>query len=433
MFPTGKRGTMRGSGGRDAAEGSGDRIILHIDMDAFYAQVEQLLRPDLRGKPVIVGLGTFRRSVVAACSYEARAFGVRAGMPRYKALELCPQAVVVGSSMESYTYFSKKVQEVFDDFTPIVEPASIDEAFLDVSGCMKLYPDPVSLAAALKAEIRRRLDLVCSVGISVNKHLAKVASALEKPDGLTTMWPHELSEKLFPLDVSKLYGVGPVTAVAMNSIGIFKIGDLAEAPSDLLRARFGSNGEHFKRIANGQDDAPVRSHEDLSDEKSISHSRTFAYDSADFDFLYSAILHLSDKVVSRMLGRGFVARTVTLQVRFADFTTITRDKSLPGPTDNLQTIYKTACELLPLARARRETVRLLCVRVSNLSRKNSTSQTSLFSDHSLEKQGRVSDAVERIRDKFGKKSIVRAGSLQFIEGKNRRTAPASDSGEDPAE
>jgi DNA polymerase-4 len=392
-------------------------VILHVDMDAFYAQVEQMLKPELRGKPVVVGLGSSRRGVVTACSYEAKAFGIKAGMPGYQAMKLCPEAVAVKGSMESYVYISKRTREVFDDFTPIVEPASIDEAFLDVSGCMKLYADPVSLASELKAEMKRRLDLVCSVGVSVNKHLAKVASALEKPDGLTTMWPHELSEKLFPLEVSRLYGVGPVATRILNGLGITRIGELARAPVSLLKKHLGSSGEHFKRIANGQDDSPVHCHDDLSDEKSISHSRTFDYDSSDIEFLHSVILHLSDKVVSRMKGGGFVAGTVSLMVRFADFTTITRDRSLRVPTDSVELVYETARALLPDRRARREKVRLLGVKVSSLSRGNRVDQLGLFEDTGSERRRTADDAVEGIRRKFGKKSIVRAGSLRFIERK----------------
>jgi DNA polymerase-4 len=420
MFPTGKRGTMRGGG--DAA-GPPGRLILHVDMDAFYAQVEQLLKPRLRGRPVIVGLGASRRSVVTACSYEARAFGIKAGMPRFQALKLCPQAIAVKGSMDSYTYFSEKVREIFNEFTPIVEPASIDEAFLDVTGCMALYSDAASLAASLKREVKSRLGLTCSVGISDNKHLAKVASALEKPDGLTTIWPHELREKLFPLEVSRLYGVGPVTACTMNRLGLHSIGELAEAPLSLLNKHFGSSGEHFKRIANGQDDSPVRRVADMSSEKSMSHSCTFEHDSADIEYLHSVILHLSDKVVSRMKVRGFLARTVSLQVRFADFNTITRDNSLQIPTDNLEMIYSVARTLLPADRVRRKQVRLLGVRVSNLSKADAAGQIALFENPTMEKQHRAADAVESIRRKFGKKSIVRAGSLRFTGRGNRQTLP----------
>lgn len=418
MFQPGKRGTMRG-GDICAASGMPQRVILHVDMDAFYAQVEQLLRPELRGKSVIVGLGDFRRGVVTACSYEARAFGVKAGMPGLEAIRLCPDAIVVRGSMDSYTYFSGKVREVFSDFTPIVEPASIDEAYLDVTGCMRLHTDAVALAASVKAEMRRRLSLICSVGVSVNKHLAKVASALEKPDGLTTMWPHELRTKLFPLDVSKLYGVGPVATRNLNSLGIYRVGDLAEAPVSLLKTCLGSSADHFKKIANGQDNSPLHTHDNMSSEKSISHSKTFSCDTSDIEYLRSAILHLSDKVVSRMKGRGFLAATVSLKVRFADFTTITRDRSFRQPTDDIRMVYRTACDQLPEDRVKREKVRLLGVRVANLSERRSDGQSMLFNDSLCEKHDRAACAVEYVRAKFGKSSIIRAGSLVFV-GKRPR-------------
>lgn len=417
MFPTGKRGTMRGGGGLDRGPATSDKVILHVDMDAFYAQVEQMLKPDLRGKPVIVGLGRSRRGVVTACSYEAKAFGIKAGMSGYEALKLCPHAEVVRGSMDTYTYFSEKTREVFGDFTPIVEPASIDEAYLDISGCMTRYSDAVALASALKAEMKRRVALVCSVGVSVNKHLAKISSALEKPDGLTTMWPHELRDKLWPLSVSKIYGIGPVTTRTLNNIGIFRIGELAEAPISLLKRHLGSGAEHFKRIANGEDVSPVHRHEELSDEKSISHARTFNYDSADIEYLHSVILHLSDKVVSRMKKGGFLTRTVSLRVRFSDFTTITRDKSLQRPTEKVETVYETARSLLPLRRVAREKVRLLGVKVTSLSRAESIPQMTLFGDTRSERQIIAANAVEDIRRKYGKESIVRAGSLKFIESR----------------
>lgn len=417
MFPTGKRGTMRGREASPSHHSSAERVILHVDMDAFYAQVEQLLQPELRGKPVIVGIGSSRRGVVTACSYEAKAFGVKAGMPGYQALELCPDAITVRGSMDRYVDFSKRTREVFAHFTPIVEPASIDEAFLEVTACMKLFGDPVSLAAALKDEMKDRVGLTCSVGVSYNKHFAKVASALEKPDGLTTIWRHEIRDKMFPLKVSKLYGVGPVTTKTLNEIGIHTVGQLAEAPLALLKKHIGSAGEHFKRVANGEDVSTVHDHDDLSDEKSISHSRTFDYDSGDIEYLHSVLLHLTDKVVSRMKAGHFFAKTITLKVRFADFTTITRDRSINCCTDDVQRIYRTARSLLPTTRVKKEKVRLLGVRVSNLTKLGSEQQFALFDDSRSEKRGRAADVVEDIRKKFGKESVVRGGSLRYLDKK----------------
>ncbi len=395
-----------------------ERAILHVDMDAFFAQVEQLHRPELRGKPLLVGLSASRRGVVATCSYEARAFGVRSGMPMGKALELCPTATVVAGSMGAYSHYAEKIREIFCEFSPYVEVISIDEAYLDITDSLRIHPDPVEVAVDLKREVRNRLHLICSIGVSSNKHLAKVASPLDKPDGLTTMWPHELEDKFFPLDVSKLYGVGPVTTARLNALGIVRIGQLARMSVDQLKREFGSNGEHFKRIANGLDDSPVLTHIDKPDPKSISHEKTFESDSEDFRLLDSVILHLTDKVVSRMKKRRFVAGTITLRVRFADFETITRARSVSMPTDDVERIYEVARSLLPRQLAVKKKIRLLGVRVNNLSKSRPADQPSLFSDKDMNRKRVTGDAVEQIRQKYGKYSIVRAGSLTYLQKKS---------------
>jgi DNA polymerase-4 len=420
MFPTGRRGTMRD---RQLGDSAGkERVVLHVDMDAFYAQVEQLHRPELRGIPLIVGLGDSRRGVVATCSYEARAFGVRSGMPIGEALRLCPQATVVAGSFDAYEYYAEKIRDIFREFTPLVEPTSIDEAYLDVTKSLSIYRDGVTVAGELKRRIKEMLSLICSVGVSVNKHLAKVASALEKPDGLTTMWPEELPSKFFVLDVSKLFGVGPVTTQHLNEIGIFKVGQLAEAPLPLLTRRFGVMGEHFRRIANGLDDSPVKPHDDLPHERSMSHEHTFEYDINDFELIDSVILYLTDKVVQRLKKRQFVARTITLRVRYADFKTITRDKTISRPTDDVHTIFRIARSLLPEKEAKERTIRLLGVRVSKLTEIDDDDQISLFVNENSARQRIAANVVEQIRSKFGKSSIARAGSLHYIERREQKKA-----------
>jgi DNA polymerase-4 len=418
MFQLGGRGTMRDGKLYSEDKFRLERAILHVDMDAFFAQVEQLHRPELRGKPLLVGLSASRRGVVATCSYEARAFGVRSGMPMGKALELCPTATVVAGSMGAYSHYAEKIREIFCEFSPYVEVISIDEAYLDITDSLRIHPDPVEVAVDLKREVRNRLHLICSIGVSSNKHLAKVASPLDKPDGLTTMWPHELEDKFFPLDVSKLYGVGPVTTARLNALGIVRIGQLARMSVDQLKREFGSNGEHFKRIANGLDDSPVLTHIDKPDPKSISHEKTFESDSEDFRLLDSVILHLTDKVVSRMKKRRFVAGTITLRVRFADFETITRARSVSMPTDDVERIYEVARSLLPRQLAVKKKIRLLGVRVNNLSKSRPADQPSLFSDKDMNRKRVTGDAVEQIRQKYGKYSIVRAGSLTYLQKKS---------------
>ena len=397
-----------------------DRVVMHVDMDAFYAQVEQMHRPELRGKPIIVGLGAPKRGVVATCSYEAREYGVKSGMSAVEALRLCPPAILVQGSMDSYVHYAELIRGIFREFTPCVEPTSIDEAFLDVTASLKIFPDPVDIAKSLKKEVLNRLGLTCSVGMSVNKHIAKIASALEKPDGLTAIWPHEFDEKFFPLDVGKIYGVGPVTRRTLNEVGIFTVGDLANADRRSLSKRLGVNAAHLIKVAKGLDDSPVHAHEDQADEKSISHESTFDRDSRDLSFMHSVILHLTDKVRSRMRKGCFYARTVTLRVRFADFETISRAHSLEEVTDDVSLIYETARSLLPVEKALRKGVRLLGVRASNLSKTNHTEQISLFDDRASAKKHDVQEAVELVRKRFGKKSIVRAGSLKFLSGSPAR-------------
>jgi len=415
----GKRGTMRGGIAEKSAQPT-DRVIMHVDMDAFYAQIEQKLRPELRGKPVIVGASDRQHGVVATCSYEAREFGVRAGMSAREAFELCPHAVPVLRSLETYTYFSAVIHAIFERFTPIVEPASIDEAYLDTTGCSKIHNSPLSLACGLKDAIRREVGITCSVGIATNKHLAKVASALNKPDGLTTLWPYELREKLHPLDVSRLLGVGPVTSKYFHDSGIRTIEQLVNMPDGKLEALLGKTGLYFKRIAEGKDESPVHTLEVLPDEKSMSHERTFNPRNADIDFIHSVILDLSDRVASRLKAGGFLGRTITLKVKYSDFTRITRDRSIPIYTRKVETIYKTAKSLLPQDRPILKTVRLIGVRVSNLVKEDEGSvQPSLFGPGDQCRESRASDAIESVRSKYGRNAILRAGSLKFLDSGRR--------------
>lgn len=418
MFITGKRGTMRGGIAGKSARPA-DRVIMHVDMDAFYAQIEQNLRPELRGKPVIVGAGDRRRGVVTACSYEARKYGVRAGISAIEAFKLCPQAIPVRGSMDTYIHYSGLTRNIFDRFTPVVEPASIDEAYLDTTGCDRLYDSPIALACDLKSAIRKEIGITCSVGISTNKHLAKVASALDKPDGLTTLWPDELVEKLHPLDVSRLYGLGPVTAQGFYLRGIRTIGELVNTEDSDLEQLLGKTGLYFKRIAEGCDDSPVHPRDEMSAEKSMSHERTFNSQNADVDFIHSVILDLSDRVASRLRARGFLTRTITLKLRYSDFKTITRDKSIHVYTRKVETIFNTARSLIPGGRPVFKSIRLIGVRASNLTREETSSQPELFDQLEESRDTRASNAIESVRSKFGRDAICRAGSMKFLDTKKR--------------
>ncbi len=409
---------MRGGIAGKSARPS-DRVIMHVDMDAFYAQIEQKLRPELRGKPVIVGAGDRRRGVVTACSYEARKYGIRAGISAIEAFRLCPHAIPVRGSMDTYVHYSGLIRNIFDRFTPLVEPASIDEAYLDTTGCGRLYGNPIALACALKSAVREEIGITCSVGISTNKHLAKVASALNKPDGLTTIWADELVERLHPLDVSRLYGLGSVTAQGFYNKGIRTIGELVNMPDSEIESLLGKTGLYFKRIAEGCDDSPVHSRGEMSAEKSMSHERTFNAQNADVDFVHSVILDLSDRVASRLKAGGFLTRTITLKLRYSDFKTITRDKSIPVYTRKVETIFITARSLIPVDRPILKSVRLIGVRAANLVPGETSTQSGLFDELEESRDTRASDAIESVRSKFGRDAICRAGSMKFLDTRKR--------------
>src|SRR5437899_2006871 len=283
------------------------RAILHVDMDAFYASVEQRDHPDLRGKPVIVGAGPRDRGVVAAASYEARKFGVHSAMPSRTAYKLCPQGVFVRPNMEKYAEVSRQVMAILRSFTPLVQPLSIDEAFLDVSGSTAQFGDPVAIAKRIKAEIRSGTALTASVGVAPNKFLAKLASDLHKPDGLTVITDADKVQILAPLPVSKVWGVGKVTEKRLHELGIRTIGDLQRLPLDELRQRFGNTADHLHALARGEDNREVETDEES---KSISSEHTFDEDTADLDRIKKCLLEQCEEVGLRLRQEKLAAVTV---------------------------------------------------------------------------------------------------------------------------
>jgi DNA polymerase-4 len=389
------------------------RVILHIDMDAFFAQVEQMKNPALRGKPIIVGGDAGHRGVVAACSYEARRYGIHSAMSSTEARRRCPHAIFVGGNLTNYVYISAQILDILNNYTPIVEPASIDEAYLDVTDSYHLYKNPKNLAKHLKQCIKNNLQLTCTVGIAENKLLAKTASDMNKPDGLNTLWMHELEDKFFTMEIRKLRGVGPQTEKALLGLGIKTIGDLKDYPEKKLSQHFGLHGEHLSRMACGLSDTPVHSYDEMEDEKSMSHEHTLYEDSSDLIFLKSLMITLTDKVVTRLKKAQFLARTVRLKVRYSDFKTITREVTLNSMTDDVTTIYKTALGLLPEKDILTKKVRLIGIGVTKLHESVETPQIELFDEDSISKKRKCGDVVEDIRDKYGKFSIVRASSLPY--------------------
>jgi DNA polymerase-4 len=390
-----------------------DRIILHLDMDAFFAQVEQVKNPALRGKPIIVGGEAGNRGVVATCSYEARKYGIHSAMSAAKAKQLCPHAIFLNGNLTNYVFISAQILDILQRYTPLVEPTSIDEAYLDVTESVHLYGSPEALARDIKNTILDTLKLTCTIGIAENKLLAKTASDFNKPDGLNTLWNHELEEKFYPLLIRKLRGVGPQTEKIFINWGIKTIRDLKDYSEKRLKQHFGLYGEHLSRISRGISDTPVCSIDDVPDEKSMSHEHTLYEDTSDLEFLKSLMITLADKVVVRMKKAQFIAKTVRLKLRYADFTTITREVTLHDFTDDVDTIYKIALGLIPLDKVKEKKVRLVGVGVTKLIESEELPQIDLFYEDSHSLKRKCGDVVEDIRDKFGKFSIVRASSLPY--------------------
>jgi DNA polymerase-4 len=336
--------------------------VLHVDMDAFFASVEIKRRPELRGKPVVVGGG--HRGVVAAASYEARRYGVRSAMPMTQALRRCPHAVVLPPDRAAYQAASATVMGILRDITPLVEPLSLGEAFLDVAGAIRVLGRPARIAELIRARVAADLQLTCSVGVAPTKFIAKLASARCKPDGLLVVPAARVLDFLHPLPVTALWGVGERTAEPLRRLGIRTVGDLAATPLDTLRRAVGSAAaEHLSGLAAGRDDRQVQPHEV---EKSISADRTLDVDLTEEADVRRELLRLAEEVGSRVRERGFVARTVGIKIRFADFRTVTRVRTLPGWTDSSPAIFETAAELYHALGLDRPRVRLVGVKCEGL-------------------------------------------------------------------
>ena len=378
--------------------------ILHVDLDAFFAAVEQRDRPELRGRPVIVGGGDRNaRGVVSAASYEARVFGVRSAMPLRTAGALCPQGVFLPVDGAKYSAVSRQVMSILRGFTPLVEPISIDEAFLDVAGTEALLGSADAVARAIKAAIRREVDLSASVGVATTKLLAKVASELRKPDGLVVVEPGTEAAFLAPLPIERLWGVGAKTRAVLTEYGVRTIGDLAALPVDILLRRFGNSGSQLAARAVGIDPSPVG---DGAATKSLSHEHTFDVDTADWEVIERTLLALSEGVAGRLRAGGVKAGTVAIRLRDSDFVTISRQRTLKEPTDMTDAIWRTAVSLVrPQVRGMR--VRLLGVGASHLTDRE---QLALFGEEGGRRR-RVVEASDAIRERFGARAITRARLL----------------------
>jgi nucleotidyltransferase/DNA polymerase involved in DNA repair len=375
-------------------------------MDAFFASVEQRDNPDLRGKPVIVGAGPHERGVVAAASYEARRFGLHSAMPSRIAYRLCPQGAFVRPDMKKYAEVSRQVMAILQNFTPLVQPLSIDEAFLDVTGSTTQFGDPVTIAKRLKDAIHSQTALTASVGVAPNKFLAKLASDLCKPDGLTVITEGDKVQVLAPLPVSKIWGVGKVTEKRLHEMGITTIGDLQRLPIDDLRQRFGNTADHLHALALGEDDREVETDEES---KSISSEHTFDVDTADLEQIKKCLLDQCEEVGSRLRKEKQAARTVQLKLRYADFTTLTRQRTLDHPTQDEMMLYEIAGQLLSAERIEGKRIRLIGVGGANLVPPEI--QSDLF-NRGDEKRTRLAKAVDDLRSKLGPGAVKRGSSIK---------------------
>lgn len=382
------------------------RAILHVDMDAFYASVEQRDHAQLRGKPVIVG-GSGNRGVVAAASYEVRKFGVHSAMPTREALRRCPDAVCVQPRIAHYSAVSQQIFAVFHEFTPLVQGLSLDEAFLDVTASLGALGSAEHMAHEIKRRIRSRTELTASVGVAPNKLVAKIASDLRKPDGLVIVRAEEIRDLLDPLPIRKLFGLGPKTAPKVEALGIHTLGELRQAPSSRLRPVFGRYTERVQQRAAGIDDRPVVP--DV-DEKQISAEETFDVDIADRNRLHAEIERLADKTCSRLRARKLSGGCVTVKIRRGDFTTYTRQRAFEPRTQETRVVARIAAGLLDawLQDQPRAALRLLGVGVSDLAEEF---QADLFAVPETTRNRQLDAAVDQIRNRFGAVALRPASSL----------------------
>lgn len=386
------------------------RAILHIDMDAFYASVEEQDRPELKGKPLIVG-GTGGRGVVAAASYAVRRYGVRSAMPMREALRRCPEAICVPPRMARYKEISEQVFAIFHEFTPLVEGLSLDEAFLDVTASQRLLGSAESIGSDIRSRIVRQTGLTASVGVAPNKLLAKIASDLNKPDGMCRIGPDNMRDILDALPIEKLFGVGTKTLPTVHAAGIRSFGDLRLAGDEVLWRAFGKHGKAMRERASGLDDRPV---EPNREEKSISAEQTYAKDIHGAATLNVELLRLADRAASRLRAHELAAGTVSVKIRRADFTTYTRQRTVQPPTQDTAVVSAAAKALLErwLATQPDAAVRLLGVGVSDLQ---VLPQGDLFTGGPGQ-VSRLDSAIDGIRDRFGPSLLTRASLLPGASG-----------------
>ena len=382
--------------------------ILHVDMDAFFASVELRDRPELKGLPVVVG-HSGGRGVVTSATYEARKFGIHAAMSMTEAIRKCPKAIFIEPNHEKYSEVSEKLQEIYLSFTPLVEPLSVDEAFLDVSGSRKLIGTPIEIGKKLREKVFQEENITCSVGIAPTKFIAKLASTRAKPDGLIVVSPKEVIDFLHPLPVGALWGVGGKTEEVLKRLGLFKVADIANLPLKTLKRALGDGiAEHLYELSWGKDERRVETNEP---EKSVGNEETFSKDLDQAEDILREVLRLSEKVASRLRQAGLMGRTITLKVRFSNFSTITRSKTLLDPTDVAKEIYEVAKSLFEGLKLNQVRVRLVGVRVEKLVEEDQANRQLMLGES--EKGWREIDkASDKANARFGEEAIKPARLIE---------------------
>jgi len=379
------------------------RIILHIDMDAFFIAVEQRDNPSLRGKPAAV-CGSLSRSVVTSATYEARPFGIRAGMPTQEAKRRCPNLILVEGNHSKYTEVSARIFSLLKNYTPCVEIASIDEAYLDITESQLLFKSPLNIAHSIKGRIREREGLTCSIGIAPNKLLAKLGSRLKKPDGLVSIQKEEIESLLKDLPVGKIHGIGPRLEESLNSIGIFTCGQLGKIPVSFLKRKFGVIGERLHEMGLGWDESPVVPFDEEEDAKSLSHSVTLEEDTSDPTLIRKVLLQLSERVSRRMRKEGFYGKRVTLTVRYSDFFTFTKQKTLSQWINGGNEIFRNSLQIFDSI-SHSKKIRLLGVGVSLF--KKEWCQLDLF--EKKERKDNLLRAMDGVNERFGDWTLTWGG------------------------
>ena len=411
-----RRGLTAGRAGA-GRESPASRVILHVDMDAFYASVEQRDRPELRGRPVVVGANPRGRGVVSAASYEARRFGIHSAMPIGRAYRLCPTAAFLPVDMDKYARESERIMSILADFTPLIEPLSLDEAFLDVTGSRALHGTGVEIARRIKARIRDEVGLTASAGVAPSKFVAKIASDLEKPDGLVEVVPGQEVAFLRDLPLRRLWGVGPSAERELSALGVRTIGDLVRLGRGRLEARLGASGAHLLELAQGIDERPVVP---WHDPKSVGAEETFGRDTRDVGRLRATLLAQADRVATELRAAGLRGRTVTLKLRFSDFRTLTRRGTEATPTADGGEIFRRVWAAFSRV-LRPQAVRLIGLSVSGFTGASDPQQLPLLGRP--DRADRLGQVTDEVRTRFGPRALVR-GSL--LDADRRRAAPGDD-------